>query len=67
MSSIIINTLLINNRDLEAPIITIKLGGITLTRFLLDARASINILSKEVIDHNHVGVTTFPYRIMLSR
>ena len=34
--------------------ITIKIGGMTFTRSLLDTRASINILPKAVFDHHHI-------------
>ena len=54
MSSIIMNSLLIKKRDPGALLITSEIGGMTLTRYLLDTEASINILPKAVFDHHHV-------------
>ena len=57
----------IKKRDPGAPMISSEIGGRTFTRSLLDTRASINILPKELFDRHHVwGVATFPCRIMLS-
>ena len=55
VSSIMMNSLLIEKRDLGAPIITSEIGGMSFTRSLLDTVASINILPKAVFDHHHVG------------
>ena len=55
MSSIMMNSLPIKKRDPGAPMITSEIGGMTFTRSLVDIGASINILSKAVFDHHHVG------------
>ena len=55
ISSIMMNSLPIEKRDLGAPMIMSEIGGMTFTRSLLDTRASINILPKEVFDRHHVG------------
>ena len=55
VSSIMMNSLPIKKRDPGVPMITSKIGGMSFTRFLLDTRASINILPKAVFDRHHVG------------
>ena len=55
ISSIMMNSLPIKNRDPGVPMIMSEIGGTTFTRSLLDTRASISILPKEVFDHHHVG------------
>ena len=54
MSSIMMNALPIKKRDLGAPMITSKIGGMSFTRSLLHTGASINILPKAVFDRHHV-------------
>ena len=55
VSSIMMNSLPIKKRDPGAPMITSEIGEMSFTRFLLDTRASINILPKAVFNHHHVG------------
>ena len=55
VSSIMMNSLLINTRNQGAPMRTSEIGGITFSRSLLDTKASINILPKVVFECHHVG------------
>ena len=55
VSSIMMNSLPIKNRDLGTPMITSEIGGMNFTKSMLDIRASINILPKAAFDHHHVG------------
>ena len=55
VSSIMMNALPIKKRDPGAHMITSEIGGMSLTRSLLDTGTSINILPKVVFDHHHVG------------
>ena len=55
ISSIMMNSLLIKQRDLGVPMIMSEIGGMTFTRSLLYTGASINILPKAVFDRHHVG------------
>ena len=48
------NSLLIKQRDPEAPMITSKIIGMNFTRSLLHTGANINILPKAIFDHHHV-------------
>ena len=50
-----INSQPIIKRDLRVLIITSEIGGMTFTRSMLDTITSINILSKGVFNHHHVG------------
>ena len=55
VSSIMMNSLTIKNRDPGAPMIMSEIGGMSFTRSMLDTGASINILPKSVFDCHHVG------------
>ena len=55
VSSIMMNSLPINKRDLGAPMITSEIGEMSFTRSLLDIEASINILPKAIFNCHHVG------------
>ena len=55
VSSIMMNSLPVKERDPGAPTITSEVGGMSFTRSLLDTGASINILPKAIFDRHHVG------------
>ena len=55
ISSIMLSTLSHKRRDPGAPMISCEIGGRTFTRSLLDTRASVNILPKEVYDTCPLG------------
>ena len=55
VTSIMMNALQIKKRDPGAPMIMSEIGGMSITRSLLDTGGSINILPKAVFDCHHVG------------
>ena len=62
-----INTLTIKKRDPRVLVTPSEIIGMTFIRSLLDTRASINILTKAVFDHHHVGeLRTFPGELCLA-